>query len=259
MLENKFSVRPSNAGATQLINKLQDEADLYTRKVSTQLFWALAACCWLQHHPWLSTQYMLSATGQPTWFEDVILAGGISQHNCMHIALPLHIISSSCTHPVLTSPKQSCCAGCLVSVLIVPVHMHAASWLEQIQLERRKVLMLLQQLEQLTNKLGTTRSAMGSIFSAKEKTQALQKQIKILENRLEKQYIKHNEVCACTTAMPLTVDSPLRTLVLCGQICARSPHSTGTCQQVTTTKQQQRYKCYDTCQGMPHPTTVILA
>lgn len=35
LLENKFSVRPSNPGATQLINKLQDEADLYTRKVST--------------------------------------------------------------------------------------------------------------------------------------------------------------------------------------------------------------------------------
>lgn len=35
LLENKFSVRPSNAGATQLINKLQDEADLFTRKVST--------------------------------------------------------------------------------------------------------------------------------------------------------------------------------------------------------------------------------
>jgi hypothetical protein len=36
LLENKFSVRPSNPGATQLINKLQDEADLYTRKVSTK-------------------------------------------------------------------------------------------------------------------------------------------------------------------------------------------------------------------------------
>ncbi len=33
LLENKFSVRPSNPGATILINKLQDEADLYTRKV----------------------------------------------------------------------------------------------------------------------------------------------------------------------------------------------------------------------------------
>lgn len=34
LLENKFSVRPSNPGATVLINKLQDEADLYTRKVT---------------------------------------------------------------------------------------------------------------------------------------------------------------------------------------------------------------------------------
>jgi len=34
LLENKFSVRPSDPSATVLINKLQDEADLYTRKVS---------------------------------------------------------------------------------------------------------------------------------------------------------------------------------------------------------------------------------
>lgn len=54
--------------------------------------------------------------------------------------------------------------------------------------------MLQQQLEQLQSKLGCTRTAMGGIFSAKEKTQALQKQIKILENRLEKQFIKYNEV-----------------------------------------------------------------
>jgi len=44
LLENKFSVRPSNAGATQLINKLQDEADLYTRKVSTAVALALGCC-----------------------------------------------------------------------------------------------------------------------------------------------------------------------------------------------------------------------
>jgi polyhydroxyalkanoate synthesis regulator phasin len=78
--------------------------------------------------------------------------------------------------------------------VLADVELHCHSH-QQIQLERRKVLMLQQQLEQLTSKLGTTRSAMGSIFSAKEKTQALQKQIKILENRLEKQYIKYNEVC----------------------------------------------------------------
>lgn len=65
----------------------------------------------------------------------------------------------------------------------------------QIQLERRKVLMLQQQMEQLKNKLGQTRTNMGGIFSAKEKTVGLQKQIKIMENRLEKQFVKYNEVC----------------------------------------------------------------
>jgi hypothetical protein len=47
LLENKFSVKPSNPGATQLINKLQDEADLYTRKVSTGT--GLLAMPWHQH------------------------------------------------------------------------------------------------------------------------------------------------------------------------------------------------------------------
>jgi ribosome biogenesis protein Nip4 len=86
---------------------------------------------------------------------------------------------------------QLACAGHVQDKVQLVCRSH-----QQIQLERRKVLMLQQQLEQLTSKLGTTRSAMGSVFSAKEKTQALQKQIKILENRLEKQYIKYNEVAA---------------------------------------------------------------
>lgn len=38
LLENKFSVRPSNPGATALINKLQDEADMYTRKVKSPMW-----------------------------------------------------------------------------------------------------------------------------------------------------------------------------------------------------------------------------
>uniref|UniRef100_A0A383V6K0 ODAD1 central coiled coil region domain-containing protein n=1 Tax=Tetradesmus obliquus TaxID=3088 RepID=A0A383V6K0_TETOB len=108
LLENKFSVRPSNPGATVLINKLQDEADLFTRKI---------------------------------------------------------------------------------------------------QLERRKVLMLQQQLEQLQSKLGCTRTAMGGIFSAKEKTQALQKQIKILENRLEKQFIKYNEAITYNKQLREQIDN----------------------------------------------------
>ncbi|KIY97154.1 flagellar outer dynein arm-docking complex protein 2 [Monoraphidium neglectum] len=94
LLENKFSVRPSNPSATIWINKLQDEADLYTRKI---------------------------------------------------------------------------------------------------QLQKRRVLMLQQQQEGAKGTLGTARLTMGGVNSAREKSVGLQKQITILENRLEKQYIKYNE------------------------------------------------------------------
>eukprot|EP00879_Flechtneria_rotunda_P024647 GHRR01026147.1.p3 GENE.GHRR01026147.1~~GHRR01026147.1.p3 ORF type:complete len:101 (+),score=18.07 GHRR01026147.1:229-531(+) len=50
LLENKFSIRPSNPSATVLINKLQDEADLYTRKVSTQLVLAGQLQWWRVHN-----------------------------------------------------------------------------------------------------------------------------------------------------------------------------------------------------------------
>jgi hypothetical protein len=85
--------------------------------------------------------------------------------------------------------------------------------------------MLQQQLEQLQNKLGTTRTAMGGIFSAKEKSQALQKQIKILENRLEKQFIKYNEVSADDARAS---SSKLAKLDVNGQVCqAQSTHHAG--------------------------------
>jgi hypothetical protein len=54
--------------------------------------------------------------------------------------------------------------------------------------------MLEQQLGQTQAQLGASRSSMGSIFSASQKQQGLQKQVKILEGRLEKAYIKYNEV-----------------------------------------------------------------
>jgi hypothetical protein len=64
----------------------------------------------------------------------------------------------------------------------------------QIQLEKRKVLLLEQQLEKMMGTLGTSRATMGGINHAKEKQQEAAKAIKLLENRLEQQYIKYNEV-----------------------------------------------------------------
>lgn len=57
----------------------------------------------------------------------------------------------------------------------------------------RKSKMLDQQLGQITSVLTATRATMGGIFSAKQQSQAIQKRIKLMENRLEKAYVKYNQ------------------------------------------------------------------
>ncbi|GIL88327.1 hypothetical protein Vretimale_15075 [Volvox reticuliferus] len=63
----------------------------------------------------------------------------------------------------------------------------------KIVLEMRKSKMLDQQLGEISSTLTTTRNNMGGIFSAREQSQAVQKRIKLLENRLEKAYVKYNQ------------------------------------------------------------------
>jgi hypothetical protein len=60
-------------------------------------------------------------------------------------------------------------------------------------LEMRKSKLLDLHISETNNVLGTTRSLMGGIYAAKEKVQAAQMQIKLLENRLEKSYVKYNQ------------------------------------------------------------------
>jgi hypothetical protein len=63
----------------------------------------------------------------------------------------------------------------------------------QIVLEMRKTKMLDQHLSETNNVLGTTRSLMGGIYAAKERVQSVQMKMKLLENRLEKAYVKYNQ------------------------------------------------------------------
>eukprot|EP00882_Tetradesmus_deserticola_P019599 GHRQ01021107.1.p2 GENE.GHRQ01021107.1~~GHRQ01021107.1.p2 ORF type:complete len:106 (+),score=26.07 GHRQ01021107.1:473-790(+) len=62
LLENKFSVRPSNPGATVLINKLQDEADVYTRKVGSTAEQHTAAGCGICDRAFGAIMQMVIAT-----------------------------------------------------------------------------------------------------------------------------------------------------------------------------------------------------
>eukprot|EP00798_Chlamydomonas_sp_ICE-L_P015696 gene15696-21805_t len=63
----------------------------------------------------------------------------------------------------------------------------------KIVMDMRKKGMLEQQLGETSSTLGTTRNLMGGINAAKEKSVAAQKKIKLLENRLEKAYVKYNQ------------------------------------------------------------------
>jgi len=63
----------------------------------------------------------------------------------------------------------------------------------KIVLEMRKSKMLDQQLSEAGNILTSTRTLMGGINTAKEQSVSVQKRIKLLENRLEKAYVKYNQ------------------------------------------------------------------
>jgi chromosome segregation ATPase len=63
----------------------------------------------------------------------------------------------------------------------------------QLVLEMRKTKLLDLHLQETNSVLGTTRSLMGGIFASRDKVQAVANQIKLLENRLEKAYIKYNQ------------------------------------------------------------------
>lgn len=58
--------------------------------------------------------------------------------------------------------------------------------------------MLAQKIEDHNCKIQTQRLKMGGVNAACEADRSLQKQIKIYENRLDKAYIKYNEVCNLT-------------------------------------------------------------
>ena len=77
-------------------------------------------------------------------------------------------------------------ASCLMSC-------HFRTWCAQLVLEMRKTTMLDVHLGETGSLLGTTRNTMGGIYAAKEMSVAAQKKIKLLENRLEKAYIKYNQ------------------------------------------------------------------
>lgn len=62
----------------------------------------------------------------------------------------------------------------------------------KIEIEKRRVLEMDRQINDVQAKIDEQRKKMGGVNASKEATQHIQRQIRMLENRLEKAYVKYN-------------------------------------------------------------------
>ena len=82
----------------------------------------------------------------------------------------------------------------------------ADAFTRKIELERRRGVDLETQIRKTKEKIDEQRRKMGGVDAAREDTVKTQRQIKILENRLDKALAKHNEALAKNKQLKLTVD-----------------------------------------------------
>ena len=82
----------------------------------------------------------------------------------------------------------------------------ADAFTRKIEMERRRGVDLEAQIRKTKEKIDEQRRKMGGVDAAREDTVKTQRQIKILENRLDKALAKHNEALAKNKQLKLTVD-----------------------------------------------------
>ena len=93
-----------------------------------------------------------------------------------------------------------------------------ASANKQIELEKRRVAELDQQIERTQARIVEQRKKMGGVNAARENNQQIQKQIKILENRLDQALVKYNEALAHNRGLRDRIDNLRRERLVFDQI-----------------------------------------
>ncbi|GAQ87539.1 hypothetical protein KFL_003590130 [Klebsormidium nitens] len=88
----------------------------------------------------------------------------------------------------------------------------------KIELEKRRVAELDKQIQQMNAKIMEQRKKMGGVNAAKENNAQISKQIKILENRLDKALVKYNEAVAHNKALRENIDNLRRERLVFDQI-----------------------------------------
>ena len=94
----------------------------------------------------------------------------------------------------------------------------ADTYTRKIEMEKRRIEELDKQIEAMEKNILSQRKKMGGVNAAKENHSQIQKQIKILENRLEKALQKFNEALAHNKQLRETIDNLRRERVVFDQI-----------------------------------------
>ena len=104
------------------------------------------------------------------------------------------------------------------TVQITKLQDQADLFTRKIELEKRRVAELDKQIARMQVRIMEQRKKMGGVNAARENNQQIQKQIKILENRLDKALVKYNEALAHNRALRDSIDNLRRERLVFDQI-----------------------------------------
>merc|ERR1712167_520506 len=85
---------------------------------------------------------------------------------------------------------------------------------QKIETEKKKVKVMAEQIQLLKQKILYQRKHMGGVNAGRENQQMIQKQIRILENRLDKALVKFNEALAHNKQLREEIDNLRRERVV---------------------------------------------
>lgn len=98
--------------------------------------------------------------------------------------------------------------------ILAQLHDQGDMYTQKIEIETRNIKMLEDQIQLLKQKVLHQRKHMGGVNAAKENQQMINKQIRILENRLDKALIKFNEALAHNKQLRESIDNLRRERVV---------------------------------------------
>ena len=108
--------------------------------------------------------------------------------------------------------------GYATSIQIAKLQDQADLFTRKIEIEKRRVSELDKQIADMNQKIMEQRRQMGGVNAARENNQQTQRQIKILENRLEKALVKYNEALGKNKKLKEQIDSLRRERLVFDQI-----------------------------------------